>query len=491
LELVGQWFGAWRGWDGVRALDYLLSRPEVDRQRVGITGNSGGGTMTTWLWAYETRFTMAAPSCFVTTFLANLENELPADCEQYPPGVIGAGMEMADFLIARAPEPLLLLGQSYDYFDRRGLREAHDEIRRFYDLLGAPAEAHELFIGPRPHGFGVENQEAMVEFFVRHSGLDRMVRIRTPRHLDEEQGKVTPQANTVAAGATPIYEQIHRIGQQQVTAREEPGPEQLAQLLPRLLHLPKRGATPHYRVLRPQRLEGYTVARYAVETERSIRALLHKRLADPATAGVLEPEPKVTLWVPHTGSAEDLAADGMAQQLMAATALYAVDVRGLGESMQDEEGGNLFHAYGIDYTMHGYGLLFGESYLGRRIHDVLSVIDLLEAGGTRDVTLYGRGQGAVIALFAALLHQRVTQVTLKNAPLAYMDWVSTPLVAWPAANIVQGALAAFDLPDALRALGSRVRLVQPWGPDMKPLTPARARRQLKGHSLPASLLQRG
>ena len=83
--LVGQFLGAWRAWDGIRALDYLLSRDEVDPQHLGITGNSGGGTMTTWLCGVEQRWTMAAPSCFVTTFRRNLENELPADTEQCPP----------------------------------------------------------------------------------------------------------------------------------------------------------------------------------------------------------------------------------------------------------------------------------------------------------------------------------------------------------------------------------------------------------------------
>lgn len=73
------------------ALDYLLSRPEIDPNHLGITGNSGGGTMTSWIWGLDPRFTMAAPSCFITTFEKNLENEIPADAEQYPPGVLGHG----------------------------------------------------------------------------------------------------------------------------------------------------------------------------------------------------------------------------------------------------------------------------------------------------------------------------------------------------------------------------------------------------------------
>ena len=91
--LVGEFFGSWRAWDGIRALDYLLSRPEVDPKHVGITGNSGGGTMTTWLCGVEPRWTMAAPGCFVTTFRRNLENELPQDTEQCPPHALALGLD--------------------------------------------------------------------------------------------------------------------------------------------------------------------------------------------------------------------------------------------------------------------------------------------------------------------------------------------------------------------------------------------------------------
>ena len=158
--LVGGFFGAWRAWDAIRALDYLLTRPEVDATRVGITGNSGGGTMTTWHCGVEPRFTMAAPSCFVTTFRRNLENELPADTEQCPPRVLALGLDHADFIAAMAPKPVVLLGQERDFFDARGIEETHARLRRLYALLGAEAEIG-LSTGPGDHGYSRENREAM------------------------------------------------------------------------------------------------------------------------------------------------------------------------------------------------------------------------------------------------------------------------------------------------------------------------------------------
>jgi len=473
MELLGEFYGMWRVWDGIRCLDYLLSRPDADPRVVGLTGNSGGGTMSEWLWAVDGRFTMAAPSCFVTTFLNNLENELPADCEQYPPGVIGAGLEMADLMAPRAPKPLLLLGQQYDFFDRRGLREAHADLARLYARLGRP-ENLELFIGPTTHGYSEHNQKAMVQFFCKHAGLEAAPGLGEVTPVDAALLQVTPQGNTVRAGSRPIFALLDDEAARLQARRRPLTAEAVRRRLTALLTLPPwqraRAGVPHYRVPRALSLGGRTWARYAVETERDLQAILKKRLLNPGWSHTLDPEAEVHLYLPHVSSEEDLLGDAWAQGLNPEGALYALDVRGLGESLPEPHGSaGFFQPYGLDYMLHGHGILFGESYLGRRVFDVLRTLELLCANGTERVHLYGRGQGAILALFAGVLHPRVDRIALRNAPLAYRDWVCAPLVAWPAANVLRGVLRHLDLPDAMRLVADRLTLSEPWGPDMKPL----------------------
>src|SRR5262249_46706266 len=65
--LVGRSTASYRIWDGIRALDYLESRPEIDAKRLGCTGCSGGGTLTSYLMALDERILAAAPSCYITS----------------------------------------------------------------------------------------------------------------------------------------------------------------------------------------------------------------------------------------------------------------------------------------------------------------------------------------------------------------------------------------------------------------------------------------
>ena len=153
--------------------------------------------------------------------------------------------------------------------------------------------------------------------------------------------------------------------------------------------------------------------------------------------------------------------------LKATRPLYALDVRGLGESLPEEHRGDFFNVYSMDYMFHAHGAMLGQSYLGRRVYDLLCVLDLLAHKGTDTIHLYGRGQGAILALFGALFHNKVAYVTINDAPESFNEWTQTPYVTWPAANFVRGILRVCDLPDILDVLGDKVTIVGQWGPAME------------------------
>jgi len=477
MRLMGDYFGLWRAWDGIRGLDYLLSRPEVDPQHVGVTGNSGGGTLSTYLTALDDRFTMAAPSCFVTTYLNDLENELPADAEQIPPGILAAGLDMADFFVAQIPRPTLLLGKKNDYFDTRGLERTCRELKRLYAILGVEDKI-QLFIGPGNHGYHQENREAMYRFFNEQVGQKGK-----PKEPD------IPAEDEVDLWATPKG-QVHFLRQRRVfdftsaNAREiaatRKAPARFERTLAKILALPKRNGPPHYRIMRARASASKKCrhhSSFAVETEPGIQAILH--LFSSRQVYFHFPEAtETTLYVPHTSSTEELV---KGQTPRGEKEFFSVDVRGIGQTRAltcaNED---VFAPYGNDYFYASHGEMLKESYAGRRVHDVLSTLDLFQAQGRTRVHLVGRGLGAITAAFAACLHPLVKRVTLHNALLSYHELTQAPVQCWPLSSLVCDILHHLDLPDCYRALYAKgLAIIRPWDSQMRPWRPERLRPHLK------------
>src|SRR5205823_1475548 len=150
--LVGGNTATYRIWDGIRRIDYLAGRPEVDAKRLGCTGNSGGGTLTSYLMALDDRIGVAAPSCFITSLERLFATIGPQDAEQNITGQVAAGMEHADYLTLRAPKPTLLTVGTRDFFDIQGSWETFREVKLIYGRLGY-GERVDLFESDEGHGF--------------------------------------------------------------------------------------------------------------------------------------------------------------------------------------------------------------------------------------------------------------------------------------------------------------------------------------------------
>jgi dienelactone hydrolase len=468
--LVGEFLGAWHAWDAIRALDYLLTRREVDPRHIGVTGNSGGGTLTTWLCGLDSRWTMAAPSCFVTTFRRNLENELPADTEQCPPRVLALGLDHEDFIAALAPKPVILLGKQRDYFDIRGLEEAFGRLKRLYQLLGAEDNIA-MFAGPTPHGYSQENREAMYGWFNR---ITRISGANTEPELvieDDETLRCTPRGQVSELKSRTLPEFTAERARALEKQRPKLDGAGLLAAVSTALKLPTRSGPPDFRILRAIASRRYPLPHattYAVNTEPGIHALVYRLGKERLEARPPQGNTRAVLYVSHHSSDVELREEPFVRQLLAddpAAVCYACDVRGIGESRPNTCGQNSFlDPYGSDYFYAIHSLMLDRPYVGQKTHDILSVLDWLKSCGHEEVHLAGAGWGALPATFAALFSDIVGQVTLKNALTSYGDVAGSANYTWPLSSFIPNVLAQFDLPQCYRELErKKLRQIEPWG----------------------------
>ena len=164
--LVGRNTARYRVWDAMRAIDYLCSRPEIDADRIGFTGCSGGGTLTSYVMALDDRITCAAPACYLTTFRRLIETIGPQDAEQNIFGQIAFGMDQPDYVLMRAPRPTLISSTTEDFFDSRGSWENFRQAKQIYGRLGFP-ERVDLVEAEGKHGVQPQNLATIAHWMQR------------------------------------------------------------------------------------------------------------------------------------------------------------------------------------------------------------------------------------------------------------------------------------------------------------------------------------
>ncbi|MBE6406863.1 MAG: acetylxylan esterase [Lentisphaerae bacterium] len=448
LLLTGDWFGNWRTYDGIRGIDLLLSLPEVDPSRIGIMGTSGGGTMTTLISAADDRLAFSAPSCYITTWLRNVENELPADIEQMVPGAIGMGMEMVDLLVAGAPRPRLILGEKNDFFDARGTKEAYEELKALYKLLGCEDDV-ELFIGPGSHSLSKPLREAAYDFFCRKAGIPNFSKTET------DPGRIVDQELYAADGwvvKVPGEKRVHDIivetAAAQKAARRKYSKDEICAILKEKLGI-TMPEVPDYRVLRVMVMDEATcnwVSRFGLETEKDlVMSVLHRRSKNLIYH--IEDAKSINLYIPHLDTNKEL---GMRQD-SADRFLYGLDYRGVGECRPTtcSPWCDFFAQYEYDFHFTCLGEMTGLSYLGGRVKDILAAVELLSLN-CQDIHLEARGQGGIPALIAAILSDKIKTVKLVDVP---ESWESMILPAIPdpsrsaRACMIDGIMEHFDLAD--------------------------------------------
>jgi predicted dienelactone hydrolase len=163
--LAGENISKYFLWDGIRAIDYLETRAEVDRTRIGLFGCSGGGTQATYIAAFDARIKAAAISCYIQSFEQLFRGAI-GDSEQSPPKFLSSGFDLTDYVELFAPRPLLVTSTEKDFFTPASAKIVIDEAQRWYGLFGA-SDRISWNVAPGGHGTPRELREAIYTWFIR------------------------------------------------------------------------------------------------------------------------------------------------------------------------------------------------------------------------------------------------------------------------------------------------------------------------------------
>lgn len=156
-------------WNAIRALDYLDTRPEVDKSRLGITGRSGGGAYSWWVAALDDRIKVAVPTAGITDLHNHIvDNTIEGHCDcMFMVNTYRWDFGQVAALVA--PRPLLIQNSDKDtIFPLEGVNRVHAAARNIYDLTNSAQKNLGLIITEGPHKDTQELQVTAFKWFNRH-----------------------------------------------------------------------------------------------------------------------------------------------------------------------------------------------------------------------------------------------------------------------------------------------------------------------------------
>ena len=430
-------------WNGVRGIDYLISRPDIDAERIGVTGISGGGAATFWVAAADERVKVAIPVSGMADLLSYIPNRVingHCDCMflyntyQWPWTRIAALV---------APRALLFVNSDKDaIFPMDANERVINRLERLYSLFGA-GDLVDSVVSIGGHAYRQDIRQATFRFLNTHLKND-------PRPvLDSEVDLVTgarEEIHPIAPEQLRVFAQDADIPKDALNGRidqefvpmakvEVPKEGQFEGWKEGLMTKLRRMTFNHF----PERLpaaqivtteggpEGYTLK---TETNVTIR-LRHIKSPDQAE--------RVLLIVSDTNrfvSTPDWVGDLIAQN----DAVYICEPRGTGETRWTRKNPPNF----VERSHY----LLGRTVDSGRVWDIAATARYLQTIHKKPHSIYvlGDGAAAVLAAYAALLEPDIAGLFVREAPKSHM---------MDSAPALLNVLRVCDIPDALGMLAPR------------------------------------
>jgi cephalosporin-C deacetylase-like acetyl esterase len=441
--LIGESVARYFIWDAKRALDYLISRPEVDPDRLGAVGCSGGGALTTFIGALDPRVKAVAPACYINSYRLLFAGPDP-DSEMSWPNFLASGLDMADYVELSAPKPWLILATEGDYFTPSGARLVYDEARRWFSLYNAEDKLR-FFVGSGPHGTPLETREAIYKWMIRWLKAGHAEFHEQPVKLySNDELRVTTTGNVENE---PNSRKLYQLILDEFRAKERQGtvPELRAEL--RKLNVPSEGNPPELQIsdepgntnVRRQRI------RFESEPGVEISGVLYVPHASGRKPAVLVVADETSsYWIPSTASlSERLAAMGR----------VVLELQPRDSSSQDDR-----RPYVGNWLANARADQIGRNLPAMRAHDILRGVDVLAARDDVDrgsIRATARSVKGIWLLLAASADTRIQRIWLDRTPYSLRAALQSTMNTDLFDAVIPGFALHWDLDDLAKTMGNR------------------------------------
>lgn len=473
MVLFGDTLALYLAWDGIRGLDYLLTRPEVDPQRIGCTGQSGGGTMTMFLGALEPRIHAAVAIEGSFANVAGPFYDPPGSISDAETDIVGSlplRMDRGDLLAAFAPKPLLVCytkndeGETYGPRNTEAVIENYNELTRIYGILGANDKVG-LFAGDLPHGMDFFSRRAIYGWFNRW--FDKM-----DAGVEEAEYDSAPDSALNATSTGQVATSLHGRTVVQLNTdrakkllpasyfKSDADPsnarEKVRTQLASLLTLPAEKTPLHDQILSSNIRKKDRIEEIQFESEPGVRIV--GWFVAPQDGAAKHP---CVLYISNGYADEAVGEPSPFDNILRkGHAVCAIALRGTGLSTpRPPRGGPVFYQQmNLGERFAWANLVLGNSVIRQRAWDVVRTLDYLSSRPDIDasqIRVIGQEEAGLAALMAAVIDTRIRSVLLTRMVVSYMSVVQSTDYSLPLDWFVPGILRHFDVPDLSAALYPR------------------------------------
>ena len=448
----GQSMAKYMIWDGIRSIDYLVSRVEVDSTRIGITGRSGGGTQSAYISAYDDRILASAPENYVTSFQYLLESIGPQDAEQNLPGLLKKRLDFADLLEVRAPKPTLIVSTLSDFFSIQGARETYEEVKKVYGIYGVEGNI-QMIEDEGGHESTLKNRERTYAFFQKHlkhpgDSSDLDVTIFSKKDLRvTETGQVLTEFNAETIFSLNKQVAIKNAENKELVRDSSlTNHDSISKSVIQITGFENIIIDDDYIFSGTDTYENLTIEKYLIKGNNSRNIPLVVVMPDSIRLN------KAILILNPEGKSKEMRSGLSVYFARKGYHVIIPDITGSGELAPDDKKGDSYIEHS-SYNKWYAGILTGKSIVGLRMEDIDKVCAfVLDQYYMEDDIIYGVARG----IFTSdLLHNNVvsanfTKMALIDPLISYRLIVNEknydPILIQ---SSLAGVLPHYDLPDLL------------------------------------------